>query len=130
MLLTQACYHRLTGPPDLVGGLRTPRPLTLPRYRPVINLFHNVTAFTVCSDLRNTGASGLILPNDLCASGCDQLGSIIGDAYSPVMALDQSGGSGAFKMVPSLSDIKEMLSEVISNFRWQSFIFLYEGDTG
>ncbi|PIK48932.1 putative glutamate receptor 2 [Apostichopus japonicus] len=88
-------------------------------------LFHSV--FQICNDMRNTGASALIIPNDFCADDCDDVGGIIGDAYSPVLALDQADDSGAFKMVPKLDDVEEMLTEVISHFKWESFIFIHEG---
>lgn len=84
----------------------------------------------VCNDMRNTGASALIIPNDFCADDCDDVGGIIGDAYSPVLALDQADDSGAFKMVPKLDDVEEMLTEVISHFKWESFIFIHEGGVG
>lgn len=85
------------------------------------------SVFQVCNDIRNTGSQALILPNDFCYK-CDDIGSIIGEAYSPVMALDQADGSAAFKMRPIMSEMEEMLTKVIVNFRWESFIFLYEGD--
>lgn len=71
------------------------------------------------------------MPNDFCAdSNCGQIGSILGEAYSPLLALDQADNSGAFKMLPILRDMGEMLTDVIAHFKWESFIFLYEGNVG
>lgn len=88
------------------------------------NLFKSV--YQICNDLRSMEAMALIMPNDFCEE-CEAVGRAVGDAYSPVITLDQADGSGSFQMRPRLSDIDEMLTAVIDQFKWRTFIFLYEG---
>lgn len=83
--------------------------------------------YQVCNDLRSTGASVVIMPNDFC-DNCDDIGGVLGEAYSPVFTLDQADGSGAFKMRPNLDDMEEMITDVIAHFKWSTFMFLYQGD--
>ncbi|KAJ8026169.1 Glutamate receptor 4 [Holothuria leucospilota] len=87
------------------------------------------SVYQICNDIRSTGAAALIMPNDLCPE-CSEVGVVIGDAFSPVITLDQADNSRGFKMRPNLDEIEEMLTDVIDNFKWRTFIFLYEGEIG
>ena len=75
---------------------------------------------------------GVIIPDDVCSPDVcgGGVGAMIGDIYTPTFALDQAGGSSAFKMVPTADDILEMLTGVIQHFKWTDFIFLYDSDPG
>ncbi len=73
---------------------------------------------------------GVIVPDDMCDICGGGVGAMIGDVYSPTFALDQAGGSGAFKMLPIGDDILEILVGVIKHFRWTDFIFIYDDDPG
>lgn len=74
-------------------------------------------------------AMAVIMPTDFCEN-CEAVGRAIGDAYSPVITLDQADNSGAFQMRPRLADMDDMLTSVIDHFKWRTFIILYEGKTG
>ncbi|PIK48930.1 putative glutamate receptor 2 [Apostichopus japonicus] len=88
------------------------------------NLFKSV--FQICNDIRSMEALALIMPSDFC-DNCEAIGRAIGDAYSPVITLDQADNSGAFQMRPRLADIDSMITSVIDHFKWRTFIMLYEG---
>lgn len=87
------------------------------------------SVYQICNDLRSTLPSVVITPDDFC-SKCGGIGRVLGEAYSPVFALDQADRSGAFKMRPNLSEMEEMITDVIAHFKWRAFIFLYEANVG
>ncbi|XP_071493508.1 glutamate receptor 2-like [Diadema antillarum] len=82
-----------------------------------------------CSFINNKDAHALILPDDVCLN-CQGLGYIMGDAYFPTIATDQAEGSGAIKMYPITEEMIELVSGVIKNYHWTTFVLLYDQDTG
>ena len=87
----------------------------------------------VCTEMVNgKNLYGVIIPDDVCSPDIcgGGVGAMIGDVYTPTFALDQAGGSRAFKMVPTADDILEMLQGVVKHFKWTDFIFLYDSDPG
>ena len=74
--------------------------------------------------------NGLIVPSDVCPDCSGHTGRIIGNAFSPVFALDQASGSKAFKMLPTDEELVELWVSVINHYKWQDFIFIYDGDSG
>lgn len=104
-------------------------------YAPSDNVFvrnsHFETVRAVCTDMINgKDLYGVVVPDDMCNPDIcgGGIGSMIGDVYSPTFALDQAGGSSAFKMMPITDDIVEMVTGVILHFKWTEFIFIYDSD--
>ncbi|XP_072038081.1 glutamate receptor 1-like isoform X3 [Amphiura filiformis] len=90
---------------------------------------HFETIRAVCNNMINgKDLYGIIIPDDMCDICGGGIGALIGDVYTPTFALDQAGGSNAFKMMPVEDDILEMLVGVINHFHWTDFIFLYDDD--
>ena len=66
----------------------------------------------------------------MCPNCGGHTGRIVGDAFSPVIALDQAEGSNAYKMLMTDSDLMDLWISVINHYKWQDFIFIYDGDSG
>ena len=88
-----------------------------------------ISLLTACSFINNKDANALIIPDDVCLN-CQGLGYIMGDAYYPTIATDQASQSGAIKMYPIFEDMIDMVAGVIKYYRWTTFIFLYDQDSG
>ncbi|XP_072038079.1 glutamate receptor 1-like isoform X1 [Amphiura filiformis] len=107
--------------------------LSAAHYAPPDSVFvrnsHFATARAVCSNMINgKDLHGIIIPDDMCDICGGGIGAMIGEVYTPTFALDQAGGSSAFKMMPIEDDILEMLVGVINHFHWTDFIFIYDDD--
>ena len=84
---------------------------------------------SACSFINNKDANAFILPDDICLN-CQGLGYIMGDAYYPTIATDQASQSGAIKMYPIFEDMIELIAGVVKHYRWTTFLFLYDQDSG
>ena len=83
----------------------------------------------VCPGIFSSGVQGLIIPNDLCVA-CKSVGAMVGNAVSPTIALDQAKDSSAIKMLPTTSEMTELLVQLINYTKWYDFIVLYDQDSG
>ncbi|XP_033634025.1 glutamate receptor 1-like [Asterias rubens] len=82
-----------------------------------------------CTFASSVDLHGLIIPSDMCPNCGGHTGRIVGDAFSPVIALDQAEGSNAYKMLMTDSDLMDLWISVINHYKWQDFIFIYDGDS-
>ncbi|XP_022105898.1 glutamate receptor 1-like [Acanthaster planci] len=82
-----------------------------------------------CTFAGSVDINGLIVPSDVCPDCGGHTGRIIGNAFAPVIALDQAEGSKAYKMLPTDTELVELWISVINHYKWQDFIFIYDGDS-
>ncbi|XP_038068097.1 glutamate receptor 1-like [Patiria miniata] len=118
--------------PEFMNGNR--ETLNVYNYRPIAGTNWSLpnapqALRAACTFASSVDMHGLIVPSDVCPGCSGHTGRIVGNAFAPVIALDQASGSKAYKMLPTDSDLLELWVSVINHYKWQDFIFIHDGDS-